>query len=125
MARFRISEPAQRDLVSILATNLERWGLAGQKRYAAHLAQGFRFIAKAPMGPMTRERSAVSAGLRSLPLRYVASAKGVNAPVLVVFYRCREVGLVEIVRVLRERMDFEARLGDAAMPAPRGRRPPR
>jgi toxin ParE1/3/4 len=104
MAGFRISAPAGRDLEQILATSLERWGEAGRARYAALLAGALRSIARDPTGSATRERTELSPGVRSMHLRYARGARRVKDPVHVIFYR-RDADVVEVVRVLHERME--------------------
>lgn len=104
MARFRISAPARVDLAQILATSFERWGESGQQRYAALLAASMRAIARDPAGPITRARAELASGIRSLHLRQARGARGVKDPVHVIFYRM-DVDIVEVIRVLHERMD--------------------
>jgi toxin ParE1/3/4 len=104
MARFRISAPAHDDLEHILATNLDRWGDAGRARYAALLTTAMRTIARDPEGSMIRERPELSPGVRSLHIRHARGARGVKDPVHVIFYR-RDDDVVEVVRVLHERME--------------------
>lgn len=108
MARVRISTPAQADLENILAASLERWGPEGRRRYAALLTRAFRIAAARPRGPLTRDRGELLPGLRSLHLRHARGARGaasVATPVHVVYYRNAEPRVIEIVRVLHERMD--------------------
>jgi len=107
MARFRLSLLARADLAQILAVSAELWGTEGRRRYAAVLAAGMRKVAAEPDGPTTRDRAELSRGIRSFHLR---NARGgdtvatVRKPVHVLFYRVLNSGLVEIVRVLHERM---------------------
>jgi len=103
-ARFRISGPARTDLATILATSLERWGAEGHARYAALLVAAMKLIARDPEGPTTRDRPELSLGIRSFHLKSARRGQGVDAPVHVVFYR-RSASVVEIVRVLHERME--------------------
>ncbi len=104
MARFRFSGPAHADIERILATSLERWGETGRTRYAALLAVAIRAIARDPEGAATRGRAELALGVRSLHIRHVRGARGVKDPVHVVFFRARDK-LIEIVRVLHERME--------------------
>ena len=108
MARFRLARPAQIDLVNILATSAERWGAEGRQRYAAVLTAAMRQVAAEPDGPLTRKRSDLRSGIRSFHIRYARrSAEGakVRSPVHVLYYRVAKEGVIEIVRVLHERMD--------------------
>jgi toxin ParE1/3/4 len=108
MARFRLARPAQTDLAGILATSLERWGTEGQRRYATILTTAMRVVANEPQGLFTRDRAQLQTGLRSFHLRHVrADEPGatVRRPVHVIYYRVIQPGLVEVVRILHERME--------------------
>lgn len=108
MARFRLARPALIDLANILATSAERWGADGRQRYAAVLAAAMRQVADEPEGPLTRKRPELrSGGIRSFHVRYARRPEGakVRRPVHVLYYRVAEEGVIEIVRVLHERMD--------------------
>ena len=108
MARFRLAQPAQNDLANILATSAERWGTEGLRRYARLLAAARRVVAANPEGPLTQARNELSPGLRSLHLRHArvtALQAQVKKPVHVLYYRAIQPGLIEIVRVLHERME--------------------
>jgi|SRR6266540_1596214 len=114
MARFRLSRLAQRDLAQILATSAERWGSEGRGRYAAILAAGMRQVAAEPERSPTQERSELSQGIRSLHLRHARAddpRTKVRRPVRVLYYRVVRPGLVEIVRVLHERMEPSRHIG--------------
>jgi toxin ParE1/3/4 len=110
MARFRVSRPAQGDLANILATSGERWGAESRQRYAAILVAAMRQVAAEPEGPLTKKRPDLRSGLRSFHIRYARSTPGtpaakVRRPVHVLYYRVAQKGVIEIVRVLHERME--------------------
>jgi toxin ParE1/3/4 len=108
MARFRLARPAQTDLANILSTSAERWGPEGQQRYAAVLAAAMRQVAAEPEGPLTRKRPDLRSGIRSFHVRYArrsAEAAMVRRPVHVLYYRVAQKDVIEIVRVLHERME--------------------
>ena len=108
MARFRLARPAQVDLASILATSAERWGAEGRQRYAAVLAAAMRQVADQPEGPLTKKRPELRSGIRSFHVRYTrrsAEDATVRRPVHVLYYRVAQEGVIEIVRVLHERME--------------------
>jgi toxin ParE1/3/4 len=108
MARFRLSLLAQADVAQILGTSAELWGLQGRRRYEALLAASMRKVAAEPEGPTTRDRGDLSQGIRSFHLRHARSGAAeakVRRPVHVLYYRVIRRGLVEIVRVLHERME--------------------
>jgi toxin ParE1/3/4 len=110
MARFRISGPARADLEHILATSLERWGEAGRARYAALIATAMRSIAGDPKSPTTRDRPELSRGVRSMHMRQARGSRSVKDPVHVIYYRTRD-NVVEVVRVLHERMEPTLHIG--------------
>jgi toxin ParE1/3/4 len=108
MARYVISAPAQEDLRKILSISAEHWGREGRRRYARTLAAAMRRVAAEPNGRNTFSRDELLSGLRSFHIRHVRdqdpSAKVMNA-VHVLYYRTVEGDLVEIIRVLHERME--------------------
>ena len=114
MVRFRLSRPARADLAHILATSAERWGIEGRHRYAAILAAAMRKAAADPEGPVTRDRAELLPGVRSFHVRHARNddveAK-VARPVHILYYRMILPGLIEIVRVLHERMEPSRHLG--------------
>ena len=108
MAHLRLSGPAGADVAHILATSTERWGVEARRRYATILIAAVRKVAADPEGPATRERADLLPGVRSFHIRH---ARGhdlevrVGRPVHVLYYRVIKPGLVEIVRVLHDRME--------------------
>jgi toxin ParE1/3/4 len=114
VARFRLSGQAKADLTHILATSAERWGIEGRRRYAALLAVAIRKVAADPEGPATRDRVELAPGIRSFNIRHarVDNPKAkVGRPVHILYYREIAPGLIEIVRVLHERMEPSRRVG--------------
>lgn len=109
---MRLSGPAQDDLRTLLAASLERWGEEGRSRYARLVARALRKVADDPHGPRTKDRPELSPGMRSLHLRHARARSGVRAPVHVIYYRRAADDIVEVVRVLHERMDPESHLDD-------------
>jgi toxin ParE1/3/4 len=112
MARFRLARRAQVDISQILATSAENWGIEASGRYAGLLTRSIRQVAAEPVGSATRERSELAPGLRSFHVRHLRQA-GVRRPVHVLYYRVIQPGLVEIVRILHERMEPSRHLGAA------------
>jgi toxin ParE1/3/4 len=110
MPRYRLSPLARADLRQILTTSLERLGKEGKRRYAMLIAAVMRKVAAEAEGRTTRTRGDLSRGIRSFHLRNISAddprAK-VRRPVHLLYYRTVQPGLVEIVRVLHERMEPE------------------
>jgi toxin ParE1/3/4 len=108
MARFRLARPAQADLAYILSISVQQWGVDARRRYAAVLVAAMRQIASAPDGPLTRNRRDLRRGVRSFHVRHAARfgvGARVRRPAHVLYYRLAADGVVEIIRVLHERMD--------------------
>jgi toxin ParE1/3/4 len=114
LARFRVSKLAQSDLARILAASESRWGPEGRHRYAALIEAAMRQVADEPEGAATRDRNVLYSGTRSLHLRQVRTGPSearVKNPVHILYYRSVRPELVEIIRVLHERMDPSRHIG--------------
>lgn len=108
MARYRLSEPAKADIAAILKTSEELHGKQARIRYRACLTAAMRRIAADPEGPLTIDRIELVSGIRSFHIRHSRGESReapVANPVHVIFYRATDVGVVEIVRILHERME--------------------
>lgn len=67
-----------------------------------------RQVADEPEGPLRKKRPDLRSGIRSFHVRHASrSAEGVKVrrPVHVLYYRVAKQGVIEIIRVLHERMD--------------------
>jgi toxin ParE1/3/4 len=117
MARVRLARPAHIDLANILTTSAERWGTDGRTRYAAVLADAIRQVADEPKGPLTKRRTDLRySGIRSFHVRCARrSSEGatVRRPVHVLCYRVAGEGVIEIIRVLHERMEPSRHLDES------------
>jgi toxin ParE1/3/4 len=118
-SRFRVARRAQTDLTIILGDSAERWGAEASRRYGVTLMRAMRQVASNPEGRLTRPRPDLRPDLRSFHLRHVrqnARQPAVKRPVHVIYYRVVEPGLVEIARVLHDRMEpapqFETGAGE-------------
>lgn len=83
-------------------------GVEARMRYRALLAAAIRRVAADPSGHFTVDRSDVLESIRSFHIRHSRNQSReapVADPVHVIFYRAVKPGLVEIVRVLHERME--------------------
>jgi toxin ParE1/3/4 len=107
VARYRLSAPAQADIAAILKASEAQHGANARLRYRALLTAAMRRTAADPQGLSSVARDTLLTGLRSFHIRHSRDASRespVAHPVHVIFYRVVESGLVEIVRVLHERM---------------------
>jgi toxin ParE1/3/4 len=71
-------------------------------------------VASNPEGPTARDRTDLARGVRSFHLRHAradAPEAKVRRPVHILYYRVVRPGLVEIVRVLHERMEPSRYIG--------------
>jgi len=97
MSGFLLTNAAKSDLKSIGRYTQEKWGVEQRNRYLTLLDSGFHDLAVNPL--MGRDCDDIIAGYRKFPVgRHL------------VFYRQKGPDLIEIVRVLHERMDSEAHL---------------
>ena len=118
-SRFRVARRAQTDLMIILGDGAEKWGAEASRRYGVTLMRAMRQVASDPEGSLTRPRPDLRPDLRSFHLRHVrqnARQSAVKRPVHVLSYRVVEPGLVEIARILHDRMEpahqFETGAGE-------------
>jgi len=108
MRRYRLSRLAENDVSDILVMSEDRWGTMARRRYAALISSAMRRVAADPSGPATQNRTELLAGLRSFHIRFARTNDpdaSVRNPVHVLYYRAVAPDLVEIVRVLHERME--------------------
>ena len=90
-------------------------GRDARTRYEALLVAALRRVAGDPEGLSTVDREDLRPGVRSFHIRHSRSESReapVGDPVHVIFYRAVAPGLVEIVRVLYERMEPSRHVGE-------------
>jgi toxin ParE1/3/4 len=113
MARVRLSAPAQSDIAAILKRSEALHGPQARLRYRSLLSAALRRIAADPECLPSAARDELLAGLRSFHIRHSRDESRelpVANPVHVIFYRAAETGLVEVLRVLHERMESSRHL---------------
>ncbi len=114
MARYRLSGPAKADIAAILRRSEAVHGQQARIRYRACLAAAMRRVAADPMGGSTLDRAELFPGVRSFHIRHSRDESReaqVASPVHVLFYRTTQPGMVEIVRVLHDRMEPRLHVG--------------
>jgi toxin ParE1/3/4 len=117
MARFRLSGPARADIAAILRISEERHGKQARIRYRALLTAAMRRLAAEPEGQSTAARAELFPGTRSFHIRHSRDESReapVANPMHVIFYRVVEPGIVEIIRVLHDRMEPGRHVGGEA-----------
>lgn len=115
MARYRLSEPAKADIAAILRRSARLHGEEARLRYRACLAAALRRVAADPEGPSSVDRSELVPGVRSFHLRHSRNESreaAVADPLHALFYRLLQPDLVEIVRVLHDRMEPKRHIGE-------------
>ena len=117
MARYRLSEPAKADIAAVPRRSEELHGKEARIRYRARLIAAMRRVAIDPQGHSTVDRAELVPGVRRFHVRH-GRDESVEAPVVtpvhVIFYRVMKSGIVEIVRVLHDRMEPSGHLGREA-----------
>lgn len=114
MARYQLSAPAKADIAAILKHSEELHGKQARIRYRACLTAAMRRVALDPKGRSTVDRAELFSGIRSFHLRHSRDESReapVANPVHMLFYRVTQPGIVEIVRVLHERMEPKRHVG--------------
>jgi toxin ParE1/3/4 len=117
MARYRLSEPAKADIAAILGRSEELHGKQARIRYRACFTAAMRRIAADPEGRSSRDRSELAPAVRRFHIRHSREESReppVAKPAHVIFYRIVPPGMVEIVRVLHERMEPWRHIGPSA-----------
>lgn len=107
-AQYRLTASAKADITTLLNESAFRHGRDARNRYAALILAALRRAAKAPEGRSIAARPDLRPGIRSFHIRHCRTESReapVGEPVHVIFYRPVEPGLVEIVRVLHDRME--------------------
>jgi toxin ParE1/3/4 len=95
--RIRLSAAARRDLSGIWTYSAERWDEAQADRYVRLIADGFDRLVKG---------TARSRGADDIRPGYFKLAVGSH----VVFYRNHASDVIDVVRILHQRMDFDRHL---------------
>ncbi|MER2250911.1 type II toxin-antitoxin system RelE/ParE family toxin [Methylorubrum podarium] len=93
----RLSPRARADLGRIWDDSAERWGRDQADRYVRLLAEGFARLAEGTARGRTADE--IRAGYRRL---------SVGSHIL--FYRTGADGVIEVIRILHQRMDFKRHL---------------
>lgn len=118
MLRYRLSESAQGDILSILIWTHEQFGEAARLRYQGLIVAALRDVASQPDRPGSLLRPELGAGVRSWHLRLSRShvppgVDEVRKPRHFLIYRC-EPDWVVIGRVLHDAMELARHLDPGA-----------
>ncbi len=94
---YKLSQRAEKDIISIAKYSLQQWGKAAAKRYVTSLHACFELLSSNPR--LGRPRDVIKSGYLSI-----------NEGSHVVFYKINDDNDVIIIRVLHQRMDFTRHL---------------
>ena len=109
---WQYTAAASADIEQILDETRQQFGDAQMLRYAALIDRAAGMAGADPMRPSSLDQGPIASGVRSLHAGLAANQRGRAAHVL--FYRVRVIRgrtLVEVLRVLHERMDPARHLG--------------
>lgn len=114
MLRYRLSDSAQADVVSLLAWTHEQFGEIARQRYESLIVAALRELATQPDRPGSISRPELGAGVRSWHLRLsrhraAAGAGVVRRPRHFIVYRL-EADLLVVGRVLHDAMELAQNL---------------
>lgn len=99
MASYRLSRLAEADIREISVATITNWGSKQARAYLESLDKTMLTLAQHP--ELGRDRGEIYVGARSFP-----SGKHV------IFYRAASKGVIEIARVLHQRMDLLSQFDD-------------
>jgi toxin ParE1/3/4 len=114
MFRYRLSDAAQGDILSILAWTHEQFGEAARLRYESLIVAALRDVASQPDRPGSLARPELGAGVRTWHLRLsrdhaILGAQAVRRPRHFLVYRS-EPALVVVGRLLHDAMELARHL---------------
>lgn len=99
--RVRLTAAAERDFADVVAWTAERFGDGQARRYADAITRAIASLVDGPDQLGSRAREDLPVGLRILPI----ARRAVRAR-HVLIYRSSSDGIIEIVRILHQNMDF-------------------
>lgn len=109
MGRYRLAPAARADAAEILVHSEVTFGTLARRRYRALLEAVFRLVAEQPDRQGAIARPDLGEGymefhLRHCPRSVVAEGR-VQRPRHALFYRVAGAGMIDILRILHDRMD--------------------
>jgi toxin ParE1/3/4 len=105
---YRVTRLAAADYAEILRFTGRRWGRTQLAVYRRLLNDGLQAVANEPDRLNSRSCDELSPGLHSFHIGLVAAHPDPGRHIL--YYRVTAVGIVEIVRILHERMEASSHL---------------
>ncbi len=98
--KYRLSNKAEQDLENIWLYTFENWSLEQADRYTNNILDEIEYISYNPLPG--KDYSHIRKGYKCVKVKSH-----------IIFYRLREQeGIIEIIRVLHQRMDMDDRLSE-------------
>ncbi|MCF6367891.1 type II toxin-antitoxin system RelE/ParE family toxin [Rhizobium halophilum] len=112
---IRLSAAAQNDIVQILIKSSEDFGAEARSRYERLIVAALRDIAEDPLRNGSVAREELGRGVRSFHLRNSRERSRdetgrVRVPRHFILYRCSELSIIGIGRVLHDAMEVQRHL---------------
>jgi toxin ParE1/3/4 len=107
---FRLTRAAEADYASLLRYSRKRWGKLQAEIYRLIIDDSIAAIAADPYRRNTYGRDEVRPGLRSFHVGLDGERAKQGRHIL--YFRLADDGIVEVVRILHDRMDMRRRLAD-------------
>jgi toxin ParE1/3/4 len=106
--RYRTTKAADADYDTILRFTLKRWGKAQFSSYRQLLNDAITAVAREPDRLNSHGRDEVRNGIRSFHIGLAATRPALGRHVL--YYRVAADGVVEIIRILHDRMELSSKI---------------
>lgn len=113
MARINVTDPARRDIDSLLAHSLAAFGTMAQRRYAAPIRAALKDLAADPLRIGSKGLAGSREGIRTDHLqnsRFRVAEFSVRNPRHVVVYRLAGQDMEDVLRLLHDAMDPDRHL---------------
>lgn len=105
---YRLTRLAEADYAKILLFTRRRWGQEQLQAYRRLLNEAIEAVAHEPARLNSHARDELRIGFRSFHIGLLAARPGLGRHVI--FYRVASDDVVEILRILHERMEASSRL---------------
>ncbi len=106
--RYRLTKLAAADYAAILRFTLKRWGHEQLTAYRLLLNDGINAVAENPERLNSHSRDDLRPGFRSFSIGLLAAHTRLGRHVI--YYRVADEGIVEILRILHDRMEISSKL---------------
>jgi toxin ParE1/3/4 len=106
--RYRLTKLAAADYAAILRFTLKRWGKEQLAAYNRLLDSGIAAVAHEPKRLNSHSRDDLRPGFRSLNIGLLGIHPSLGRHII--YYRIADDGVVEVLRILHDRMEVSSKL---------------